>query len=64
LSLQDKLLLEQIKNISEEELISRLLTKKLKKLKDIIWELEWELELELEEKELYWTATEEELKQL
>jgi len=56
LSLEDKLLLDKIESISEEELMVKLLTKKLKKIEDMIWKIE--------EKDLYWTATEEETEQL
>jgi len=56
LSLQDRLLLEQIESISEEEIIVKLLSKKLKKVENMIWKIE--------EKDLYWTATEEETEQL
>lgn len=56
ISLKDKLLLEKIENMSEEEIITQLLVKKLHKIKKWIENLE--------QKELNWTASKEELKQL
>ncbi len=56
LSLQDKIFLEKLENISEKELINQLLVKKLNKIKLLIENLE--------QKKLYWKANEKELEQL
>ena len=56
LSLQDKIFLEKLENISEKELITQLLVKNLNKITKLIDKLE--------KKELYQEATEDELEKL